>query len=148
MSHVYLFFSERMKKGEEDRTRWSHYPESCGPRKAWKLGFVPRRRKSEGHIFLTWMFLNLILKQRGSQRAVCLRLAKHNMTQPCRRSHSVSVPVNRATIRGGGRATARSWDGNVWHFSLLLVWLTLTSLTVYYCVSTASSSFSQGTTWI
>lgn len=91
MSHVYLFFSVRMKKREEDRTRWSHYPESCGPRKAWKLGFVPRRRKSEGDIFLTWMFLNLISKQRGSQRAVCLSLAKHNITQPCRPSHSVGA---------------------------------------------------------
>lgn len=101
MSHVYLSFSERMKKKEEEKTRRSHYPESCGPRKAWKLGFVPRRRKSEGDIFLTWMFLNLVSKQRGSQRAVCLSLAKHNIIQPCRPSHSMPVPVNRATIRGG-----------------------------------------------
>lgn len=90
--------------------RRRHHPESNTPRNTWKQSFVQRSRNSEANIFLTWMFLNPISKATAPQRAVCLTQAKHNIL--C--SLLPSLPVNRATLCGGG--------AGAWQLILVIEW--------------------------
>lgn len=72
--HVYSLFPGRMETRKEGGGGGVASERAERPRTAWKPSFVQRRRKSEGNIFLTWMFLNLISKHSPPQRAVCVCL--------------------------------------------------------------------------
>lgn len=135
---------EEWRLGKEEEEGWmrrSHHPECSRPRKAWKPGFV-QRRKSEGNIFLTWMFLNLISKRSAPQRAVCLSLAKHNITL---HSLSLSLLVNRATICGGRAGFWQLIPVTVWKclvFQASVGHMCLAALTLSLWLYSVFSSFS------
>lgn len=121
--------------------------ESSGSRNGWKTSFVQRRRKSEGNVFLTWMFLNLISKQSAPQRAVCLRLDRHIPAL----SLSLPLPVNRATICGSSRGlTAHSCDFMEVCGISGLCWshVTLAASALSTQFPFALSSFSQEPLWL